>query len=191
VEPASRGSARRVRRVLTIGSMPLRRIVRRCALALSCGLFACAAPGLPPSATSAAMGRPLPTFRRQTLTGAMVSSEALRGKVVVIEFFAKYCKPCWEQLPEVAKLAQGDRDLVVVGFGEDEYAADTQAMVTKLELPFPVIHDPGNVLAGRFRVRQIPATLVLDAAGVVRWQARPTDGVRELRRAIAAVRDRQ
>jgi peroxiredoxin len=171
--------------------MTPRRIARRCALALCCGLMACAAPGLPPSATSPAIGRQSPTFTRRTLTGSQLESEALRGKVVVIEFFAKYCKPCWEQLPEVARLAAGDRDLVVVGFGEDEYAADTQAMVTKLGLSFPVIHDPGNMFAGRFRVRQIPATLVLDEAGVVRWQARPTDGVRELRRAIAAVRDRQ
>lgn len=172
--------------------MPPRRTARRCALAL-CGLLACAGPGLPPSATSPAVGRPLPVFTRRTLTGTQLSSESLRGKVVVVEFFAQYCKPCWRALPEVARLAASDPELVVVGFGEDEYASDTQAMVTRLGLAFPVMHDAGNVLAGRFRVRQIPATLVLDEAGVVRWQARPEDGLRELRRAIDAVRrgDRQ
>lgn len=168
---------------------------RRCArapgtlatLAL-CGLLGCAGPGLPPSATSPALGRPVPAFNRRTLTGTPVASEALRGKVIVVEFFAQYCKPCWQTLPEVAKLAASDPELVIVGFGEDEYAADTQSMVAQLGLPFPVIHDAGQVLANRFRVRQIPATLVVDAAGVVRWQARPGDGVRELRRAIDAVR---
>lgn len=115
-------------------------------------------------------------------------SEALRGKVVVIEFFAQYCRPCWQQLPEVARLAEGDPDLVVLGFGEDELASDTRSMVQQLGLPFPVVHDAGNTIAAQFRVRQIPATLVVDADGVVRWQARPTDGVRELRRAIMAVR---
>jgi cytochrome c biogenesis protein CcmG, thiol:disulfide interchange protein DsbE len=168
---------------------------RRCArapgpgLALAlCGLFACASPGLPPSAASPAVGRPVPAFNRRTLTGAPLTSESLRGKVLVVEFFAQYCKPCWQQLPDVARLASSDPDLVIVGFGEDEYAADTQSMVRQLGLPFPVIHDAGQILASRFRVRQIPATLVVDAAGNVRWQARPGDGIRELRRAIDAVR---
>lgn len=160
-----------------------------CALvAVLCGLLACAGPGLPPSAPSPAVGRTVPEFTRRTLTGSPVASASLRGKVVVIEFFAQYCKPCWQALPEVAALARDDPSLLVIGFGEDEFAADTKAMVTRLGLPFPVIHDVGNVLAGRFRVRQIPATLVVDEAGVVRWQARPSDGVRELRRAIHAVR---
>jgi cytochrome c biogenesis protein CcmG, thiol:disulfide interchange protein DsbE len=174
--------------------MASRRTARRWALALSLslsalpGLPACAGPGLPPSAPSPAVGRPVPAFSRRALTGAPVTSESLRGKVVVVEFFAQYCKPCWQALPEVAALAAEDEALVVVGFGEDEYAAQTQDMVTQLGLPFAVVHDAGNVMAGRFRVREIPATLVVDAAGVVRWQARRTDGVRELRRAIEAVR---
>ena len=117
-----------------------------------------------------------------------MTSASLRGKVVVVEFFAQYCKPCWKALPEVARLAAGDPGLVVVGFGEDELASDTRAMAEQLRLPFPVVHDAGNAIAGQFRVRQIPATLLVDEAGVIRWQARANDGVKELRRAIEAVR---
>lgn len=160
---------------------------RRCALAL-CGLLACAGRPPPPTAPSPAVGQPIPAFTRLSLDGARVSSEALRGKVVVVEFFAQYCKPCWRALPEVQRLADGDPELVVVGIGEDEDASDTRSMAAQLGLGFPVVHDAGNVLAGRFRVRQIPATLVVDPAGVVRWQARPGDGVGELRRAISAAR---
>lgn len=160
----------------------------RSALALAAVLVACARPTLPPSAPGPALGRPLPEFTRRTLDGAQVSSEALRGKVVVVEFFAQYCKPCWHALPEVQRLAAGDPELLVLGVGEDERASDTQVMARQLGLTFPVVHDAGNSLAARFRVRQIPATLVLDRAGVVRWQARPGDGVAELRRAVAAVR---
>lgn len=156
---------------------------------LCCVILGCAAPQLPPSATSPALGRPLPEFNRRTLAGVPFTSEELRGKIVVVEFFAWYCKPCWRALPEVAKLAADDEELLVVGFGEDEYLSATKAMVTQLGLRFPVVHDAGNVMAGRFRVREIPATLVLDETGVVRWQARSGDGVRELRRAIEAVRD--
>jgi peroxiredoxin len=156
-----------------------------CALAL----VSCARATLPPSAPGPALGRSLPEFTRRSLDGATVSSGELRGKIVVVEFFAQYCKPCWKALPQVQKLAQGDPEVAVLGIGEDEFASDTQLMARQLGLTFPVVHDAGNALAGRFRVRQLPATLVLDRKGVVRWQARPGDGVAELRRAVAALRE--
>lgn len=151
----------------------------------------CAAPGLPPSASGPTLGRPLPSFSRRTVEGTQFSSEGLRGKVVVVEFFAQYCEPCWRALPEVQRLAAGDRDLVVLGIGEDEFASETQSMARQLGLSFPVLHDAGNEFAARLRVRKIPATLVLDRAGQVRWMARPGDGLAELKRAVAALRREQ
>jgi len=168
--------------------------VRRSALALAAALFAgatllaCAAPGLPPSAPGPTLGRPLPDFTRRTVEGTPFASEGLRGKVVVVEFFAQYCEPCWRALPAVQKLAAGDPDLLVLGIGEDEYASETQSMARQLGLSFPVLHDAGNEFAARLRVGKIPATLVLDRKGLVRWQARPGDGLAELKRAVAALR---
>ena len=153
-------------------------------------VISCAAAKLPPSASGPALGRSLPEFTRRALGGETVSSGALRGKIVVVEFFAQYCKPCWKALPQVQKLVAGDAEVAVIGIGEDEFASDTDLMARQLGLSFPVLHDPGNALAGRFRVSQIPATLVFDREGVVRWQARPGDGVAELRRAVAALRAR-
>jgi len=165
-----------------------RRLSRRLALALAIAPLACAAQGLPPSAQSPTLGRPLPEFHRRTVEGTAFSSEALRGKVVVVEFFAQYCAPCWRALPEVQRLAAGDPELAVLGIGEDEFASDTQLMARQLGLSFPVLHDAGNALAARLRIGKIPATLVLDRSGRVRWQARPGDGLAELRRAVAALR---
>ncbi|HEY0132690.1 MAG TPA: TlpA disulfide reductase family protein, partial [Nannocystis sp.] len=84
-----------------------------CALAL----VSCARATLPPSAPGPALGRPLPEFTRRSLDGATVSSGELRGKIVVVEFFAQYCKPCWKALPQVQKLAQGDPEVTVIGIG--------------------------------------------------------------------------
>lgn len=163
---------------------------------LAAAVVSCAAAKLPPSATGPALGRALPEFTRRALGGETVTSSALRGKIVVVEFFAQYCKPCWKALPQVQKLyadeanrGDGAAKVAVIGIGEDEFASDTDLMARQLGLSFPVLHDAGNALAGRFRVGQIPATLVLDRKGVVRWQARPGDGVAELRRAVAALRE--
>lgn len=170
-------------------SASARPIARRSALALGLALHvACAPTGLPPSAAGPTLGRPLPSFRRTTVEGAAFTSEALRGKVVVVEFFAQYCKPCWQALPAVQRLAAGDPELLVLGIGEDEFASDTQSMARQLGLSFPVLHDAGNVFAARLRVGKIPATLVLDRSGQVRWLARPGDGLAELKRAVAALR---
>ena len=76
----------------------------------------------------------------------------------------------------------------MLGVGEDEFASDTQLMARQLGLSFPVLHDAGNELAARLRVGKIPATLVIDRSGQVRWQARPGDGLPALRRAVAALR---
>ncbi len=173
--------------------MLVRRFVRlpQAACALAAVLISCATTKLPPSASGPALGRALPEFTRRSLAGQMVSSSEMRGKIVVIEFFAQYCKPCWRALPQVQKLAAGDAALLVIGIGEDEFASDTDLMARQLGLTFPVVHDAGNNLAGRFRIGQIPATLVLDRSGVVRWQARPEDGVAELRRAVAALREQE
>lgn len=171
------------------GCATLRRVLPRivCVLA-GVWLTACAGGGLPPSEPGPALGRALPEFTRKTLAGATIASESLRGKIVVVEFFAQYCKPCWRALPQVQRLAAGDPELVVIGVGEDEFASQTEMMAQQLGLGFPVVHDAGNILAARFRVGKIPATLLLDRSGVVRWQARPGDEVAELRRAVAALR---
>lgn len=163
----------------------LTRVVASFGLALQIG---CAAPRLPPSAPGPTLGRPLPSFSRTTVEGTRFTSESLRGKVVVVEFFAQYCEPCWRALPAVQRLAASDPELLVIGIGEDEFASDTQSMARQLGLSFPVLHDAGNELAARLRVGKIPATLVLDRSGQVRWLARPGDGLVELKRAVAALR---
>jgi peroxiredoxin len=148
----------------------------------------CRPAALPPSAPSSLLGEDAPRFSRRSLGGEPVDLAGLRGKVVVLEFFARYCKPCWKYLPRVQKWAARNPDVAVVGIGADEFASDTQAMVQALGVRFPVVHDAGLGLAARFRVGQIPATIVVDRAGRVRWRSFPADGIGEVDQAVEAVR---
>ncbi len=154
-------------------------------------LCSCATPTLPASAPSPLLGTAAPQIHRTGLDGGVVDSRSLHGKVVVVEFFAQYCRPCWRTLPEVQRLAASDPELVVVGIGEDDHASATAMMVSQLKLSFPVVHDAGNAVAARFRVTQIPTTFVLDRHGVIRWRAREGDGLAQLRQVIAALRREQ
>jgi len=147
---------------------------------------ACRPAGPPPSAPSPLAQQSLPDFARPTLTGDRVDTEQLRGKVVVIKFFAKYCEPCKRTLPAAQKLHEKHPEVAFVGVSEDEYSSDAQVLVDTYGLSFPVVHDQGNVLAGRFRVSEMPVTFVVDTAGVVQWIGGPGQDEDDLAAAIDA-----
>lgn len=152
------------------------------------GVVGCGPVVMPPSAPTSLLGEVVPEFSRRGLDGRAVEVAKLRGKVVVIEIFARYCEPCWNYLPKLQRWSERHDDVAVIGIGVDEFGGDTEAMVRALGVRFPVVHDSGLVLTARLRVDKIPATLVLDRDGRVRWRSFPGDGVGALDRAVKAVR---
>jgi len=141
----------------------------------------------PPSAASEVLGAAMPAFRRPSVQGPIFDSAAASGRVVVVDFFAAYCLPCQRSLPAVERLARERRDVVFVGVSLDDDAGLALRQVMRHRLTFPVVHDAGNVLAGRFRVTDLPATFVIDGAGRIAWIAGPGQSEGALDRAVAAV----
>lgn len=141
----------------------------------------------PPSLPSSLWGAEAPALQHRAIDGRIVDGAALRGRIVVVEFFASYCEPCKRTLPALQRLHRRGRGLAVIAVGEDESPAKTRAMAASFGLTMPVIHDAGNVLAGRFRVDGLPSAFVVDTRGVVRWVGGGAEAG-ELRRVIAAVR---
>lgn len=143
--------------------------VARLAFALSFASACSAAPPPPADTTHPLYGKPLPTFERPALDGTKIATGELAGRTVVVEVFASYCEPCKRTLPKAAAFAKARPDVVVIGIGEDESESDVRRMAESHGVAFPVIHDRGNVLAGRLRVRELPALLVADKTGVIQW----------------------
>jgi len=165
---------------------------RRSALqiGLAAFLLGCGGPP-PPSAPSPLLGKMLPDFRRRALDGSEIDTARGRGRVVVVDFFAKSCEPCRRTLPELEALHRAEPEVLVVGVAEDESVSDANEVVSAHQLTFEVVHDQGNVLSGRFRVSDLPITFVAGPGGAIHWvgDARVTqDG---LSRAIAAARRAQ
>jgi thiol-disulfide isomerase/thioredoxin len=153
-----------------------------------CASIGCGAAALPPSAQSDILEKPLPTFARSTVQGGKVSTEESLGKVVVVKFFAKYCKPCKKTLPAVEKLHRDNGDVVFIGIAEDEFRADVEEVIQSYSLSFPVVHDQANALAGRFRVSELPRTFVIDRAGRVRWVGGEQQSESDLEAAIEFIK---
>jgi len=166
--------------------------VKRLSLALAATLLACggapsrpAAP--PPSSPSTLLGKPAPAFKRAALDGSPVEV-ATAGKVVVVKFVAKYCEPCTRTLPAIEKLHAKHPEILIVAVSEDERESEARELVATYKLTFPVVHDNQQVLAARYRVRDLPVTYVLDGKGNVAWVGGSEKTEADLVAAIEAAR---
>jgi thiol-disulfide isomerase/thioredoxin len=125
---------------------------------------------------------------RRTLDGQPLDEGQLAGKVVLVKFFADYCAPCRATLPAAEKIHEAHPDVTFIGVDEDESAETAASLSQRYALSFPVVHDEGNVLSGRFRVSTMPTTFVADASGIVRWVGGEGQTEEQLRRAVEAAR---
>ena len=149
--------------------------------------MACGAPAAKPppsSAPSPLHDQALPEFQRPTLRGDTFDTKELAGRVVVVKFFAKHCVPCRRTLPAAETLHRDHPDVGFVGVSEDENAQAADQQVRMYQLSFPVVLDQGNVLAGRFRVAELPAAFVTDKNGRIAWIAGPNQTEDDLRQAV-------
>ncbi len=120
-----------------------------------------------------------PDFRLTDLDGKVVMLSDFRGKTVVLNFWASWCPPCREEMPEFQALwdergSEGADDLVVlaVNFLRDDTVGAATNFIEANDFTFPVIFDTtrGDV-ATRYGVRGLPATFFIDRKGVVRTTA--------------------
>ena len=114
------------------------------------------------------VNHPAPDFKLKTLDGEVLQLSSLRGRPVLLTFWASWCGPCRRELPELAELhAQfKDKGLVVLGVN-DEGKGTARKYVDKAGLPFTVIDDAGGKAHGLYHVRSIPTAFLIDREGKV------------------------
>jgi cytochrome c biogenesis protein CcmG/thiol:disulfide interchange protein DsbE len=121
--------------------------------------------------TRARIGGVAPDFTLPGLAGKPVTLSALRGRAVVLTFFASWCHPCEQDMPilERAQHDDGPR-IAVVGVNYRDFPDDTRAFVRRLGVTFPTLIEDSTVnpVAARYDVHAMPDTLFIDARGVVR-----------------------
>jgi len=121
-------------------------------------------------ARKARVGTLAPDFTLRSTRGKTVTLSRLRGRPVVIVFFASWCHPCEEELPVLERFErEGGGTLRVVGVSYRDLASDSVAFVRRLGVTFPALLDsPDGPIAERYGVRGIPQTVFVDERGVVR-----------------------
>jgi len=113
-----------------------------------------------------------PTLSLDTADGEKITEQSLRGKVVVIDLWARWCGPCMDAAPDLVKLHQqfGPRGVSFIGVNFDEDEATMKSTAARIKFTWPqVFAGPGmeGALARKWRVQAIPITIVLSPEGRV------------------------
>jgi peroxiredoxin len=138
---------------------------------LAAGAFPAVAAGNPVAALSLMKPnpvRPAKNFQVTTPEDRPLSLADFRGKVVLLNFWATWCKPCEEEMPGMERLYRRykDRGLVVLAVASDaEGARAVTPFVKRLHLSFPVGLDPTMSAAALYGVWALPSTFVIDRQG--------------------------
>jgi cytochrome c biogenesis protein CcmG, thiol:disulfide interchange protein DsbE len=118
--------------------------------------------------TRAAVASPAPDFKLPTQSGT-VSLDELRGKVVLVDFWASWCGPCRQSFPWMSDVAEHNaaNGLVVVAINLDKSRESAEAFLRQFSPPFIVAFDPAGKTAEAYNVGTMPSSYLVGRDGRV------------------------
>ncbi|MGQ9646236.1 MAG: TlpA disulfide reductase family protein [Thermodesulfobacteriota bacterium] len=124
----------------------------------------CSRDGKTPSSTLA------PDFSLKTLNGQEIRLADLRGRVVLLDFWATWCAPCREAIPHLISLQKNyqEKGLEVIGMNLDKGDVETvRRFVNSMDIPYPITLTPEEV-SRKYGVTALPTTILIDQEGKIR-----------------------
>lgn len=116
----------------------------------------------------AEIGQPAPNFAFVWADGRGADLASLRGKPVVLNFWATWCGPCRAEMPEFVALYRSDPSVVVLEVNTQETLEAIRPFAEEFGMGMPVLVDESGAVRTIYGVRSMPTTLFIDAEGAIR-----------------------
>ncbi|WP_442600271.1 peroxiredoxin family protein [Neobacillus sp. D3-1R] len=108
-----------------------------------------------------------PDFELKTLDGKTVKLSELRGKKVILNFWATWCPPCKAEMPEMQKFHEEVGDEVIILAVNIDPQLDVQKFVDDMGITFTIPLDDEDLVNADYQVVSIPTTYFIDTKGVI------------------------
>ena len=146
-----------------------------CLMVAMVGIGGAAAPDILPvtERNVVKLGEPAPNFQLRDMNGQLVALSDLRGKVVLLNFWATWCGPCRVEMPAMEQLYRtfSRKDFEILAVSTDaQGVAITRPFQQENHLTFPILHDADYRVGLTYGARSLPMTFMVDRQGVVRHQ---------------------
>ena len=130
-------------------------------LAVTCTLYA----------SNSLLGKTAPDFTLRSNAGDNKKLSELRGKVVMLNFWATWCGPCRQEMPKLAELKSlhDEYDFELLGINIDEDRAKALRLAKKLSVNFPILFDETKQVSKNYSIDAMPMTILIDRDGTVRY----------------------
>jgi cytochrome c biogenesis protein CcmG, thiol:disulfide interchange protein DsbE len=146
---------------------PLKRGLQAISVALVAALLSLLVYKLATERTSAAKG-PAPDFALPRLDAeGHLKLASLRGKAVVLNFWASWCNPCKKEAPELQAAARRwtGKGVVVLGIDAQDFSGDAKSFIRRYKINYPVVRDGSGKVVGKYGVEGFPETFFVDRKG--------------------------
>jgi len=124
--------------------------------------------------TRTKIGQKAPAFECKTIDGKDINTEDLKGKVILVNFFATWCPPCNKELPVLQEKVYGkykdNPDFVLVILGREHDVDELKKYAEEKEFDLPFAPDPERKIFDLYAKQNIPRNVVIDKDGNISYQ---------------------
>ncbi len=125
------------------------------------------------TAYAVGVGDPAPSFDLPAFSERDEADNRVefQGKIVLVNFWASWCKPCKEELPALERLYQKyqERGFEVVGINIDKEEKHVARFLSRHPVTFSVLLDPDASVIAAYHARAMPTSFLIDRKGTIRW----------------------